>query len=82
MAVPWRSTLAEEDTIKALVTESANDATVVVAEVIAGSEAEFAKLMTQKANTLGMTDTTYVNASGLPDEQITARDQALLGRAI
>ena len=71
MAVPWRSTLAEEDTIKALVTESANDARVVIC-----------KAHDPKANTLGMTDTTYVNASGLPDEQITARDQALLGRAI
>jgi D-alanyl-D-alanine carboxypeptidase len=77
-------TLRVEEAIKALVTESANDAAVVVAEAIAGSEAEFAKLMTQKANGLGMTHTTYINASGLPaDEQITtARDQALLGRAI
>jgi D-alanyl-D-alanine carboxypeptidase len=77
-------TLAVEDAIKGLVTESANDAAVVVAEAIAGSEAEFAKLMTQKARALGMMSTTYVNASGLPaDEQITtARDQALLGCAI
>jgi len=77
-------TLAVEDAIKALVTESANDAAVVVSEAIAGSEAEFAKLMTKKAKALGMKRTTYVNASGLPaDEQITtARDQALLGRAI
>jgi len=77
-------TLAVEDAIKGLVTRSANDAAVVVAEAIAGSEAEFAKLMTQKARALGMMSTTYVNASGLPaDEQVTtARDQALLGRAI
>ena len=77
-------TLAVEDAIKGLVTESANDAAVVVAEAIAGSEAEFAQLMTQKAKALGMMSTTYINASGLPaDEQITtARDQALLGCAI
>ena len=77
-------TLAVEDAIKGLVTESANDAAVVVAEAIAGSEAEFAKLMTQKARALGMMSTTYINASGLPaDEQITtARDQALLGCTI
>jgi D-alanyl-D-alanine carboxypeptidase len=77
-------TLAVEDAIKGLVTESANDAAVVVAEAIAGSEAEFAKLMTQKARALGMMSTTYVNASGLPaDEQITtARDQGLLGCTI
>jgi D-alanyl-D-alanine carboxypeptidase len=73
-----------EDAIKGLVTKSANDAAVVVAEAIGGSEEEFAKLMTLKAKALGMTSTTYVNASGLPaEEQITtARDQAVLGRAI
>src|SRR6266511_1208580 len=77
-------TIKVEDAIKGLVTKSANDAAVVVAEAIGGSEAEFAKLMTLKAAALGMTSTTYVNASGLPaDAQITtARDQAALGRAI
>src|SRR5882724_3605727 len=77
-------TINVEDAIKGLVTKSANDAAVVVAEAIGGSEEEFAKLMTLKAKALGMTSTTYVNASGLPaEEQITtARDQAVLGRAI
>jgi len=77
-------TIKVEDAIKGLVTRSANDAAVVIAEAIGGSEEEFAKLMTLKARALGMTSTTYVNASGLPaDEQITtARDQAVLGRAI
>jgi len=77
-------TIQVEDAIKGLVTKSANDAAVVVAEAIGGSEEEFAKLMTLKASALGMTGTTYVNASGLPAEaQITtARDQAVLGRAI
>src|SRR5256886_3796439 len=77
-------TIKVEDAIKGLVTKSANDAAVVVAEALGGSEAEFAKLMTLKARMLGMTSTTYVNASGLPaEEQITtARDQAVLGRAI
>ena len=65
-------------------TRSANDAAVVIAEAIAGDEDEFAKLMTRKARALGMSKTTYRNASGLPnDEQLTtARDQATLGRAI
>jgi len=78
------STIMVEDAIKGIVTRSANDAAVVVAEAIGGSEDDFAKLMTAKAHALGMVGTTYVNASGLPaDEQITtARDQALLGRAI
>jgi len=77
-------TLLVEDAIKGLVTKSANDAAVVVSEALAGSEPEFAQLMTQKAHALGMTNTTYVNASGLPAEEqwTTARDQALLGRAI
>jgi D-alanyl-D-alanine carboxypeptidase len=77
-------TINVEDAIKGLVTKSANDAAVVVAEAIGGSEEDFAKLMTLKAAALGMTGTTYVNASGLPAEaQITtARDQAVLGRAV
>jgi D-alanyl-D-alanine carboxypeptidase len=76
--------LRVEDAIKALVTRSANDAAVVIAETIGGDEDTFAKMMTRKAHALGMSRTVYVNASGLPaDEQLTtARDQALLGRAI
>jgi D-alanyl-D-alanine carboxypeptidase len=78
------STIAVEDAIKGIVTRSANDAAVVVAEAIAGDEDEFAKLMTRKAHALGMTRTLYKNASGLPDaDQVTsARDQATLGRAV
>jgi D-alanyl-D-alanine carboxypeptidase len=77
-------TIRVEDAIKGVVTKSANDAAVVIAEAIGGDESDFAKLMTRKARALGMTRTTYVNASGLPaDEQVTtARDQATLGRAI
>ena len=77
-------TIKVEDAIKGLVTRSANDASVVIAEAIAGNEADFARLMTRKARALGMSKTTYRNASGLPnDEQLTtARDQATLGRAI
>ncbi len=77
-------TIKVEDAIKGLVTRSANDASVVIAEAIAGDEDDFAKLMTRKARALGMTKTVYRNASGLPnDEQFTtARDQATLGRAI
>ncbi|HEY4737706.1 MAG TPA: serine hydrolase [Xanthobacteraceae bacterium] len=77
-------TIAVEDAIKAIVTKSANDAAVVVAENLGGDESNFAKLMTQKARALGMTRTTYINASGLPDDDqtTTARDQALLGRLI
>ena len=57
---------------------------MVIAETIAGNEEDFARLMTRKAHALGMTRTVYTNASGLPDDEqvTTARDQALLGRAI
>ena len=77
-------TIAVEDAIRGLVTKSANDAAVVVAEAIGGDESDFAEMMTKKAHALGMSRTVYRNASGLPnDEQVTtARDQALLGRAI
>jgi D-alanyl-D-alanine carboxypeptidase len=79
------STLRVEDAIKGVVTKSANDAAVVIAEALGGGdEGDFAKMMTRKARALGMTRTVYVNASGLPaDEQVTsARDQATLARAI
>ena len=77
-------TIRVEDAIKGLVTRSANDAAVVIAEALGGDEDNFASLMTRKAHMLGMSKTTYRNASGLPDdEQVTsARDQATLGRAI
>jgi len=77
-------TLRVEDAIKGLVTRSANDAAVVIAEAIAGDEDDFAKAMTRKARSLGMSKTVYKNASGLPDDEqvTTARDQATLGRAI
>jgi D-alanyl-D-alanine carboxypeptidase len=77
-------TIAVEDAIQGLVTRSANDAAVAIAEAIAGTEADFARLMTTKAAWLGMASTTYINASGLPAQQqvTTARDQATLGRAI
>ena len=77
--------LKVEDAIKGLVTKSANDASVVIAETLAGgSEDDFARIMTRKARALGMKNTTYRNASGLPNEEqiSTARDQALLGIAI
>lgn len=77
-------TIEVEDAIRGLVTKSANDAAVAVAEALGGTEQHFAEMMTAKARELGMTHTFYHNASGLPDdEQITtARDEAILGRAI
>lgn len=77
-------TLRVEQAILALVTKSANDAAVVLAEAMGGSEQRFAQLMTHKARTLGMTRTLFRNASGLPDDEqvTTARDLATLSRAL
>lgn len=76
-------TIEVEQAIKALITRSANDVAVAVAEVIAGDEDTFASLMTQRARRLGMKQTVFKNASGLPHvEQVTtARDMALLALA-
>jgi len=78
------STIQVKDAIYALVTKSANDCAVVVAENLASSEEEFARAMTTKARSLGMTRTTFVNASGLPntEQRTTARDLITLGRRI
>ncbi len=78
------STIQVEDAIKGIITRSANDAAVVIAEAIAGEEDDFAVLMTKKAKALGMANTLYKNASGLPDDAqvTTARDQSILGRSI
>jgi D-alanyl-D-alanine carboxypeptidase len=77
-------TIAVKDIILALVTKSANDAAVVMAEGLAGSEPAFAQRMTQQAHALGMASTTFRNASGLPNaEQVTtARDIAKLSQAL
>ena len=77
-------TIPVEHAILALATKSANDASVVVAEAIAGSEAEFARRMTARARALGMTRTVFRNASGLhhPEQTTTARDMARLAIAL
>ncbi|MBM3517922.1 MAG: D-alanyl-D-alanine carboxypeptidase [Alphaproteobacteria bacterium] len=72
------------DLIGGLVTKSANDAAVVMAEALAGNEATFARQMTAMARRLGMARTTFRNASGLPDarQRTTARDLVILARAL
>ncbi|WP_269932779.1 D-alanyl-D-alanine carboxypeptidase family protein [Aminobacter sp. HY435] len=73
-----------EAAIRALATKSANDVAVAVGEYLGGSEEGFARQMTAKARQLGMTATTFRNASGLPDpeQRTTARDMAVLGMAL
>ncbi|MGH6973045.1 MAG: serine hydrolase [Stellaceae bacterium] len=76
--------IAVRDLILAVVTHSANDAAVTIAENLAGSESAFAQRMTATAHALGMTATTFRNASGLPTppNMSTARDLATLARAL
>ena len=70
--------------IRAIVVCSANDVAVALAESLGGSEERFSALMTARARALGMTHTTFVNATGLPDEAqlTTAADMAILARRL
>ena len=77
-------TITVDQAIRALVVQSANDVATMVAERLGGSEARFAASMTARARELGMTDTRFANASGLPDNRhrTTARDMAVLAQAL
>ena len=78
------STITVETALKAMIVRSANDATVAVAEAVAGSESVFVVLMNAKARAFGMDDTFYDNATGLPDDQqiTTAGDLVILTRRL
>jgi len=78
------STIDVDTAIRALCTKSANDVATAVAEFLGGTEGQFAALMTQQARQLGMRNTSFRNASGLPDpaQVTTARDMAVLGMAL
>ncbi|MCE1235785.1 MAG: SPOR domain-containing protein [Hyphomicrobiales bacterium] len=77
-------TISAEDAIRALVTKSANDVAVTIAENLGGSEAAFARRMTATARRIGMSRSTFYNASGLPNssQYTTAHDMVVLGRAL
>jgi D-alanyl-D-alanine carboxypeptidase len=74
--------LTVQQAILGLVTKSANDAAAALGELLGGSEDRFAQMMTLRARALGMANTTFTNASGLPDpnQWTTARDLAVLAR--
>jgi D-alanyl-D-alanine carboxypeptidase len=84
IGLPPGATIRAEDAILALVTKSANDISVALAEHIGGNEATFVDMMNQRARQLGMASTTFRNPHGLPnpDQRSTARDLALLSRAL
>lgn len=84
IGLPVNATITAELALQAVVIKSANDATVMLAEAIAGSEEDFVKLMNDTAKRLGMKRTNFVNTNGLPaPEQVTtARDLARLSQAV
>lgn len=77
-------TISVDDAMHAIAVKSANDMAVALAEKLGGTESRFAELMTLRARELGMSNTRFVNASGLPDSRqvTTARDLAILSRAV
>ena len=84
MYLPLNSQAMVIDILRGIIIQSGNDASKAIAEHMAGSEAGFAKLMNAEAQRLGMTHTTFVNPTGLPDpaHKSSARDLAILARAI
>ncbi|MCB5177527.1 D-alanyl-D-alanine carboxypeptidase family protein [Microvirga lenta] len=80
MFLPVNSSVSVRDLIRGIVIQSGNDATIVVAEALGGTEEKFAEQMTERAKALGMTDSTFRNSHGLPDpeQRVTMRDLAVL----
>lgn len=84
MFIEVGSKVTMNDLLMGMVVQSGNDASVALAEHVAGSELTFVSLMNRKAKELGMVSSNFTNAAGLPspDHQMTARDIALLSRAL
>jgi serine-type D-Ala-D-Ala carboxypeptidase (penicillin-binding protein 5/6) len=84
MFVPYPGSVRVEDLIRGVIVDSGNDACVVLAEAISGSEEQFVDLMNQKAKELGLTHSTFRNCTGLPDpdQRMTCRDIATLASAL
>lgn len=84
MFVNPNTEVSVDELLQGVIVQSGNDATVALAEAVAGSEDAFAELMNQKAQKLGMKNTHYTNSSGLPDDghTTTVVDLAILARAL
>jgi D-alanyl-D-alanine carboxypeptidase (penicillin-binding protein 5/6) len=82
MFAPLNSQVTVEDLLKGMIIQSGNDAAIVVAEGMAGSEAAFAKMMTEEARAIGLEKSTFANPTGLPhpDQLMTVREIAQLSR--
>ena len=77
-----RSRVGVMDLVRGVIVQSGNDASITLAEGIAGDEATFARLMNERARAIGMKDSTFRNATGLPDpeQRVTLRDMVTLAR--
>lgn len=84
MFVPVGGQVRVEDLIRGVVVDSGNDACIVFAEAIAGSEEQFVELMNQKAKEIGLTNTFYKNCTGWPDpdQHMSCRDIATIARRV
>ncbi|MDR2787767.1 MAG: D-alanyl-D-alanine carboxypeptidase [Candidatus Accumulibacter sp.] len=84
MFIKVNTQVSVEDLIKGMIVQSGNDASVALAEAVAGSEDDFAQMMNREAQRLGMKNTNFRNASGMPDPEhyTTARDLAVLTDAL
>jgi D-alanyl-D-alanine carboxypeptidase (penicillin-binding protein 5/6) len=82
MFIEPRKPVTVDEILQGIVIQSGNDASVAIAETLSGTEEAFAQQMTEKARELGMTETTFKNASGLPDPEhvTTVRDLAILAQ--
>jgi D-alanyl-D-alanine carboxypeptidase (penicillin-binding protein 5/6) len=84
MYAALNSRVKVEDLVRGMIVQSGNDACIVLAEGIAGTEAEFATKLTQRAREIGLTQSVFTNSNGLPDpgEKVTTRELGLLARYI
>ncbi len=84
MFAEWNSWVPVEDLIRGITVVSGNDACIAIAEALAGSEADFAVIMTARARELGLEQSIFANSTGWPDpnQLMTARELALLARHI
>ncbi len=82
MFIEPRKPVTVDELLKGVIIQSGNDASVAIAEAVAGNEAAFASLMNQQAQNMGLANTNFLNATGLPDPQhvTTVRDLAIIAR--
>lgn len=84
MFAALKSSVSVNDLLTGIIVQNANDGCIIVAEGMSGSDAAFAKTMTERAKTMGLTGSTFANSTGLPDpaNKTTAKDMVMLAKHI